>query len=146
MRFDCFFGAGLFLAAISTICAAESQAQSAAPDAGRQLREYRDFAMSHDGDAARGRDLFNNEQRLACAKCHSVDGSANRAGPDLLTIGDSYPRRELIRSVLEPSSTIAIGYGATIVETKSDETFSGIIKQSTTNALELMGADGKPVR
>lgn len=102
--------------------------------------------MNHEGDAARGRELFNNEQRVGCAKCHSVNGSSSRAGPDLLTIGDSYPRRELIRSVLEPSASIAIGYGTTIVETKSGETFSGIIKQATTNALELMGADGKLVR
>src|SRR6266566_3015958 len=142
----------MHLGIITTLClsltlalttrAAEPPAQSPPPDPVRQLREYRDFAMGHDGDAARGRELFNNEQRAGCAKCHSVDGSSSRAGPDLLTIGDSYPRRELIRSVLEPSSTIAIGYGTTIVETKSDETFSGIIKQSTTKALELMGADG----
>jgi putative heme-binding domain-containing protein len=116
------------------------------PDPARQLREYRDFAMGHDGNVERGRVLFNDELRAGCTKCHSVDGSANRAGPDLLTIGDSYPRRELIRSVLEPSAVIAIGYGTTIVETKSDETYCGIIKQSTTNVLELMCADGKRVR
>jgi putative heme-binding domain-containing protein len=120
--------------------------QPAAPDPARQLREFRDFAMGHDGNAVRGRELFNNEQRLGCAKCHSVDSSASRAGPDLFTIGDSYPRRELIRSVLEPSATIAVGYGTTIVETKSDDTFSGIIKQSTANELELICADGKLVR
>jgi putative heme-binding domain-containing protein len=62
-----------------------------------------------------------------------------------LTIGDSYPRGELIRSVLEPSATIAVGYGTTIVETKSDESFSGVIKQSTSDAIELMCADGKRV-
>jgi len=102
--------------------------------------------MGHDGNATRGRELFNNEQRLGCTKCHSVDGSATRAGPDLLTIGDGYPRRELIRSVLEPSASIAVGYGTTIVETKSAETYSGIIKQSTSKQLELMCGDGKLIR
>src|SRR5256885_6234834 len=146
MRLNSIFSASLFLATMSPVCAADSQAQSPPAEVARQLREYCDFAMGHDGDTTRGRELCNNEQRVAFAKCHSVDGSSSRAGSDLLTIGDSYPRRELIRSVLEPSSTIAVGYGTTIVETKSDETFSGIIKQATTNAIELMGADGKLVR
>ncbi len=102
--------------------------------------------MGHDGNAARGRELFNNEQRLACAKCHSIDGSSGKAGPDLLAVGDKFPRRELIRAVLEPSAEIAIGYGTTILETKSGEEFEGIIKQSTAEALELIGADGKRIR
>src|ERR1041385_1367202 len=116
----------LTLAFASYFGPANLPAQNPPADPGRQLREYRDFAMGHDGNAAHGRELFNNEQRIGCIKCHSVDGSTSRAGPDLLTIGDSYPRRELIRSVLEPSSVIAVGYGTTIVQTKSDETFTGI--------------------
>jgi len=136
----------LTLAFASYFGPANLPAQNPPADPGRQLREYRDFAMGHDGNAARGRELFNNEQRTGCTKCHSVDGSSSRAGPDLLTIGDSYPRRELIRAILEPSSTIAVGYGTTIVEIRSEETFSGIIKQSTPDALELMCADGKRVR
>jgi putative heme-binding domain-containing protein len=144
MRLTFVFGSLLALAVFTSIEAADSS-QLATPDPARQLREYRDFAMGHDGNAAHGRELFNNEQRLGCTKCHSVDGSASRAGPDLLTIGDSYPRRELVRSVLEPSATIAVGYGTTILETKSDETYSGILKQSTTKEIQLMCADGKLV-
>jgi putative heme-binding domain-containing protein len=138
---------GLVLAAaiFSSVGAADSQ-RPAAPDSARELREYREFALGHDGNATHGRELFNDEQRLGCTKCHSVDGSSSRAGPDLLTIGDSYPRRELVRSVLEPTATIAVGYGTTMVETKSGETFSGIIKQSTATELGLMCADGKLVR
>jgi len=115
-------------------------------DQARQLREYRDFAMSHDGNAAHGRELFNDEQRAACVKCHSVDGASGKAGPDLFAVGDKFPRRELIRAVLEPSAEIAIGYGTTIVETKSDEEFQGVIKESTAEAIDLIGADGKHVR
>jgi putative heme-binding domain-containing protein len=135
----------LGLAFVSSIQAADSP-RPAALDLARQPGAYRDFAMGHDGNATHGRELFNDEQRLGCAKCHSVDRSASRAGPDLFAVGDSYPRRELVRSVLEPSATIAVGYGTTIVETKSDETYSGIIKQSTADELGLMCADGKLVR
>ena len=119
---------------------------TAATDIARQVREYRDYAMGHDGIAARGRELFLDEQRAACAKCHSVDGSSGKAGPDLYAVGDKFPRRELILAVLEPSAAIAIGYGTTVVETKSGETYQGILKQTTAEALELMGADGKPIR
>ena len=52
----------------------------------------------------------------------------------------------MIRSILEPSSTIAVGYGTTIVETKSGEVFQGILKQVTDDAVELMGVDGKTNR
>ncbi|MDB6109956.1 MAG: putative glucose/L-sorbosone dehydrogenase, distantly related to bacterial beta-galactosidase [Pedosphaera sp.] len=126
--------------------AAEPPAQSPPPDPARQLREYRDFAMGHDGNATRGRELFNNEQRPACVKCHSVDGTASKAGPDLSAVGDKFPRGELIRSVLEPSATIAVGYGTTILELKSGDEIQGVLKQSTADSLELAGADGKHVR
>jgi putative heme-binding domain-containing protein len=110
------------------------------------LREYRDFAMGRDGNADRGRELFNNEQRGSCVKCHSVDGSGVRAGPDLFAIGDKFPRRELIQAVLEPSASIAIGYGTTIVQTKTDEEIQGIIKKASPDELQLIGSDAKLVR
>jgi putative heme-binding domain-containing protein len=136
---------GLALFLITSARAAEP-ARNPPADPARQVREYRDFAMGHDGNAMRGRELFNDEQRLACAKCHSVDGSSGKAGPDLFAVGDKFPRRELIRAVLEPSVEIAVGYGTTRVETKAGEEFQGIVKQATDDALELIGADGKRVR
>ena len=122
-----------------------STAQST-PDTARELRQYRDFAMVHEGNAAHGRELFNNEQKAACVKCHSVDGSSSKAGPDLFAIGDKFPRPELIQSILEPSAEIAVGYGTTLVETKEGEEFQGVLKDSTPEVLDLMGGDGKHVR
>src|SRR5678816_2773211 len=106
------------------------RAQEAPGDAAKRLRPYFDYALNHDGDADRGRALFQDQKRLACAQCHSIDGTATKAGPDLYAIGDKFPRRELLRAVLEPSAEIAVGYGTTIVETKSGEMLEGIIKQS----------------
>lgn len=111
-----------------------------------QLRAYRDFCMVHEGDVARGRELFNDPQRAACVKCHSVDGSSSKAGPDLFAVGDKFPRGELIRAVLEPSAEIAVGYATTVVETKSGDEFQGILKDSTPEFLDLMGGDGLHVR
>lgn len=109
------------------------------------LGEYRGFALGHDGDVARGKALFSTDTRVACAKCHSVDGSSSKAGPDLLTVGDKFPRTELIRSILEPSTSIAVGYGTTIVETKSGEIIQGILKSASAQELELADATGNRV-
>jgi putative heme-binding domain-containing protein len=96
-------------------------------------------------DAARGKLIFADENRAACIKCHSVDGQADKAGPDLSAIADKFSHADLIRSVVEPSATIAVGYGTTIIGTKADDEYQGIIKQATESWVELMGGDGKAV-
>ena len=105
-----------------------------------------DFAMSHDGDVERGREIFNSERKTACIKCHTTDGSSGRVGSDLFSIGDKFSRRDLIRAVLEPSAEIAIGFGSTTVEDVSGETYLGIVKEVTADSIELMTGDGKRVR
>lgn len=112
----------------------------------RAPAEYRQFAMQNEGDAVPGGKLFADEQRLACSKCHSVDGRGLKAGPDLATVGDQFARRDLIDAVLLPSATIAVGYSTTSVETKSGDAFQGVLKQVTDDWIELMGGDGLRVR
>jgi len=107
-------------------------------------RAYLDAAMRQDGDVSRGSKLFADE-RAGCVKCHTVDGSSGRAGPDLFAIGDKFPRRELVLSILEPSAEIAIGYASTVIETKLGDEFQGIVKQATATSIQFMGADGKTV-
>jgi len=110
------------------------------------ITNYKDFAMGHRGDAGHGKALFSDEQKLACVKCHTVDGTGGHAGPDLANVGEKFPKRELIRSVLEPSANIAVGYGTTVVETKDGEQHQGIVKEAGDSWVSLMGADGKLTR
>src|SRR5215207_2593803 len=131
---------------MGTVRGADVRPQNSPPDAARQLREYCDFAMSHEGNPARGKTLFNDERRLACAQCHTVDGASGKAGPDLLAIGDKFPRRELIRAVQEPSASIAIGYGSTTVQTKAGEEYQGVLKEVTADRVDLMDAAGNHLR
>ena len=116
-----------------------------APSRTPSLDAYRKHAQTREGDVTRGARLFADEQRLACSKCHSVDGRANKAGPDLFAAGDAFGRRDLVESVLMPSATISPGYGTVIVETKAGDEFQGVLKQATDAGLHLMGADGKLV-
>jgi putative heme-binding domain-containing protein len=116
-----------------------------APPRTPSLDAYRKYATTHEGDVARGARLFADEQKLACLKCHSVDGSASKAGPDLSAAGDKFGRRDLVDAMLTPSAMISPGYGTVIVETKSGEEHQGILKQATDAGVQLMNADGKLV-
>jgi len=116
-----------------------------AAEPARTPNDYRNWALVRGGSVERGRALFHAPDRVACAACHTVDGKGGKAGPDLFAAGDALPRRELIAALLEPSATIAVGYGATIVETKSGDSFLGVIKRADASGVALMGADGKLV-
>jgi len=116
-----------------------------APAQSPGLEDYRKHALTHEGDVARGARLFADDQKLACSKCHSVDGRASKAGPDLFAVGDKFGRRDLIDAVLMPSATISPGYGTIIVETKAGTEYQGVLKQVTDAGVQLMGADGKLV-
>ncbi len=124
-------------------CVLTGAAQTNLPS---DLARYSDFAMRNQGDVAHGKELFNNGQRMLCIKCHTVDGSSSKAGPDLSFIGDKFPRHDLITAILDPSATIAIGYESTTIETKSGEEYTGVIKQANESYLGLMNIDGKLVR
>lgn len=110
------------------------------------IKPYQDLALNRDGDPVRGRHLFFNESKGACASCHSIDGSASKAGPDLFAVGDKLPRRDIIESILEPSALIAVGYGATILETKTGDEFIGVIQEASESHIELKTAAGESVK
>ena len=105
---------------------------------------YRKYALTHEGDVARGMKLFNG-QNLICSNCHSVDGKAGKAGPDLSAVGDAFGRRDIVDAVLTPSLTISPGYGTVIVETKAGASLVGVLKGSNADIVQIMGGDGKLV-
>src|SRR6266404_2663902 len=72
--------------------AASATRAAAAPASQPTTRQYQTFAMSHMGDPARGKSLFINDAKLACAKCHSTEAGAQDAkvGPTLSAIGDRF--------------------------------------------------------
>lgn len=139
------FSAPLLAAALYGAGFAVNAASAQAPTPPAK-RAYVDAAMRADGDATRGAALFANLDRTACSQCHTVDGTPTKAGPDLSTIGDKFPRRELVRAILEPSAAIAVGYGTTVIETREGDEFQGIVKQATDDWVELISADGEKHR
>jgi putative heme-binding domain-containing protein len=126
----------------SPINAGATLAEKAATRPGPE--DLRRFAMQHDGDPRRGEALFFDPWGLGCGRCHSVGGRGSaRIGPDLTGLALKYDRAELIRSVLEPSSRIAVGYQPVVVSTHDGRVHSGIVRAETDDAIDLADAEAK---
>jgi len=104
--------------------------------------EYLEFALEHEGDAARGRKIFHEIGGAACIKCHRVAGEGADVGPDLTTVGTQFGRAEMAESILYPSKAIREGYQRVEVETKDEQTFEGLVKAETNDELTLREANG----
>lgn len=107
--------------------------------------DFLTYCLREEGDIDRGRTLFYSD-RLSCANCHAVDGSRGKLGPDLANVGDKLGRRDIIRSIIHPSATIADGYEQTLIETTSGRVFTGLIQHASPDWCELVGLDAQPVR
>ncbi len=99
------------------------------------------------GNAARGEQLFFDVNGVGCVKCHAVgDKGTATVGPNLLGVGAKYPREELIRSVLEPSSRILSGYELTTVVSVDGRQFQGVVQTENDEFLELADTEGRVTR
>jgi uncharacterized repeat protein (TIGR03806 family) len=83
-----------------------------------RLKEGRSFES--------GRTAF---RKTGCVQCHRFAGEGGSVGPDLSGVGRRLPPRDLLESIVLPSKTIAEGYAATEIETKSGEVVTGRIER-----------------
>ena len=116
-------------------------AQSDGPD--ERLREYEQYALTHSGDAERGRELFAREQVTKCLICHRIGERGGQVGPDLSRIGGKFDRPHLIESLLEPSRQIVEGYRPSLILLNNGRTLTGIVKERTERQLTLLDSDAK---
>ena len=104
--------------------------------------ELRGHALTHRGDASTGEVLFFDSPGVGCVKCHAASGrGASRIGPDLTGLALKYDTEEIIRSVLEPSNRLAIGYIPVVIATIEGEVISGLLRAETQEYLDLVGSD-----
>jgi putative heme-binding domain-containing protein len=106
-------------------------------------RDYERYALTHPGDANRGRDLFANDKQTKCAVCHKVNRKGGEVGPDLSHIAGKFDRPHLIESLLEPSRQIVEGFRASTVVTADGKTLTGIIKEPSQEGVTLVDANGE---
>jgi uncharacterized protein len=69
-------------------------------------------SLIEDGDVAKGREVFFNNQVVACNRCHAFDGKNGGVGPDLTDVGSRLTREELLQSILDPNAAIAESWPA----------------------------------
>jgi putative membrane-bound dehydrogenase-like protein len=64
------------------------------------------------GDADEGRRVFFHPKGPGCFRCHRVEGTGERIGPDLSTLGRSTDPRRILESIVTPGREIAPQYTA----------------------------------
>ena len=108
-----------------------------------RLAEYEPLLAG--GDPARGRAVFF-ANKVACSTCHRVGSDGGTVGPDLTKVGAIRAGRDLLESVVLPSSTIAQGFDHYVVQTKSGEVYGGVIPQPSADVLEIRDSAGNATR
>lgn len=93
------------------------------------------------GDESRGRAIFRGS-KVACAACHRIGEQGGSVGPDLTKVGDIRAGRDLIESIVYPSSTFAQGYESYFVLLKDGRDASGILVRQEPDVLALRDSSG----
>ena len=81
-----------------------------------------------------GRTAF---RQTGCSQCHRFAGDGGSVGPELTSVGQRLPARDLLESILLPSKAIAEGYANTEIETGSGEVLAGRIEREDDRVLVL---------
>ena len=89
------------------------------------------------GDAANGREVF----RSTCARCHRVDGSGGRLGPDLSRVTRTRSRARLTQAIREPSASVAVGYRTVTLVTRDGREIRGVKKGEDAFSVQVLDTD-----
>ncbi len=94
------------------------------------------LALTKDGDAARGAEVFRGAKAL-CSTCHAIARDGGTLGPDLTKIGGIRTRRDLLEAIAFPSSSYVRSYEPLIIKTLAGAEHFGILKNQTRDALTV---------
>jgi putative membrane-bound dehydrogenase-like protein len=124
----------------------ETALQSAQGDISmRQSRLAEVQPLLEGGNAMRGRAVFLSK-KAACATCHRVGAEGGQIGPDLTRIGAIRAGRDMIESIVYPSSTIAQEYDQYEIVTVEGRVMSGILTEQTANSVFVRDSSGAETR
>ena len=109
-------------------------------DLAAQAAKLEKFApLTTGGDVAAGRQVFFHN-KSACFSCHRIGKEGGTVGPDLSTIGAIREPRDLLESVVLPSSSFARGFRPYTIVTTDGKTQTGVMTRETTEAITLRTA------
>lgn len=104
----------------------------------RSLRGPAEAASS--GDPAAGRESF---ARHDCGRCHFVDGSGGRLGPDLSAVGWRRPPAHLRASIVDPGDDVEDDYRQIRVTDRAGATTVGVLRNEDAWSLLLLDTEGR---
>lgn len=87
-----------------------------------------------------GREHF---QKL-CASCHKVGNEGTQLGPELTGAG-KHGVRYFLENIIDPDAVIGTDFQQTIIETRDDESLSGLLVNETASAVTLRTTVGETV-
>jgi putative heme-binding domain-containing protein len=96
------------------------------------------------GDPIQGERVFRRAD-LGCIKCHAINKSGGRVGPDLGPIGSSSPIDYVITSILDPNASVKEEYLTRTIVTDAGKIYTGIVLERGKNRVVLKDATGKRV-
>lgn len=105
------------------------------------LAEYR--VALEGGSFERGRKIFFEKTEVSCVRCHRAMGTGGRVGPELDSLSGEKSREYLLEAVVLPNAKIAEGFESILVLTSEGQTYSGVLKEETEDAVNLVDADGR---
>jgi putative heme-binding domain-containing protein len=91
------------------------------------------------GIAPAGRQVFLSGKG-ACITCHKIGEDGREVGPDLSQIGQLRTKRDLLESILFPSTSLARDFEPYQIETADGQTHLGVIHRETSETLFLLDA------
>jgi PQQ-dependent dehydrogenase (methanol/ethanol family) len=93
------------------------------------------------GDVRAGEQFFFG--RGQCSSCHIALGRGKAIGPDLSSIGRQLTLQEITTALVDPSASIAAGYGTVHVRLRDGRTLQGFARNEGNHTLPLQTLDGR---
>src|ERR1700737_1451682 len=99
------------------------------------------FDAHPQGDVGAGEQFFFGKGQ--CSSCHIALGRGKAVGPDLSNIGRQLALQELTTALVDPSASIAEGYGTVRVRLPDGRTVQGFARNEGNHTLPLQTLDGR---
>jgi PQQ-dependent dehydrogenase (methanol/ethanol family) len=99
------------------------------------------FEAHPQGDVGAGEQFFFGKGQ--CSSCHIALGRGKALGPDLSNIGRQLTLQELTTALVDPSASIAEGYGTVRVRLPDGRTVQGFARNEGNHTLPLQTLDGR---
>src|SRR4029078_6872902 len=82
---------------------------------------------------------------VSSLRCHTLEGTAGVAGPDLTGVASRHDRSYLLEAIVNPNAKIAPGFESATIHVKAGRTYAGVVKADADTELVIDAGDGATV-